>query len=306
MNICLVGLGNHGLGRVLPAILKSKSKLIATVSSKRKISDKNYNIKNFKNLSLAISSLSNKTIFVLTTPPQIHEKQIIILIKKGYSVIVEKPAFLSEKYYYKFLKLKIDNNFVFENFMYKETKIYKKFFKIFNNKKDEIRNININFCIPKFPENSFRDKLNIIDVLVFDICCYPISLINSLFDIDTVPILKKRVLKQKKRFVIYFNLNDIRVNIKFGISRIYQNSCTINTQEEKIIFDYFFYGLKKKKKLIFKNKNKNDIEIIDDNNSFISIFNNTNDFFIKHSLSHKYIKTNYSILNNIKNLCYDS
>ena len=131
MNICLVGLGNHGLGKILPSIINSKSKLIATVSSKDHEINRKLNIRNYKSLSLATRILNKKTVFVLTTPPQIHEKQIINLMSKGYSIIVEKPAFFNDKYYFKYIELKSHKNFVFENFMYFETKLFENFIKTF-------------------------------------------------------------------------------------------------------------------------------------------------------------------------------
>ena len=55
MNLCLVGLGNHGLGVILPSIINSKSKLIATVSSKNHDINKKYNIKTISIISNAYS-----------------------------------------------------------------------------------------------------------------------------------------------------------------------------------------------------------------------------------------------------------
>tara|TARA_B100000212_G_scaffold322972_1_gene282646 strand:+ start:137 stop:1066 length:930 start_codon:yes stop_codon:yes gene_type:complete len=309
MNLCLVGLGNHGLGVILPSIINSKSKLIATVSSKDHEINKKYNIKNYKSLSSATRILNKNTVFVLTTPPQIHERQIINLMSKGYSIIVEKPSILNKKYYFKYIELKNHKNFVFENFMYFETKLFESFIKIFSQKNLKINELIINFCIPKFPNNSFRNELDIIDVLVFDLCCYPVSLITQLFDFKEIPNINLRVLKKNYRYSLNLKINKINIKIKFGISQNYQNNCILNTLNKKIKFNYFFYGKKKLKQISIKNKNENKFlpyKEIYDLDTFSKIFSQPKNFFFKNELNKKKAKTNFFFLNKILDLCKDS
>ncbi len=309
MNICLVGLGNHGLGKILPSIINSKSKLIATVSSKNHEINQKYNIRNYKSLLSATSVLNKKTVFVLTTPPQIHEKQIINLVSKGYSIIVEKPAIFNDKYYFKYIELKNQKNFVFENFMYFETRLFKNFIKTFHQKNLKINELNINFCIPKFPNNSFRSELDIIDVLVFDLCCYPISLITQIFDISEIPNINFNVLKKNRRYSFNLKINKINIKIKFGISRNYQNNCIINSLNKSIKFDYFFYGKEKFKQILIKKKNDNKFikhKEIYDEDTFSKIFSQPKKFFFKNDLNKKKVKINFLFLKNILKLCKNS
>jgi len=133
MKACLVGLGNHGQNRLLPSIRKSNLQLVAIVSKKKiKL---NLKVKFFINLEDAINKLNKNIIFILATPPNIHEVQILKLINNGFSVITEKPCFVTLKNLKAYSKINFNKDqFLYENFMYKENKCFRSFYKIFKKK----------------------------------------------------------------------------------------------------------------------------------------------------------------------------
>ena len=53
----------------------------------------------------AINKLNKNIIFILATPPKIHEVQILKLINNGFSVITEKPCFVTLKNLKEFSKI---------------------------------------------------------------------------------------------------------------------------------------------------------------------------------------------------------
>ena len=161
----------------------------------------------------------------------------------------------------------------------------------------KINELIINFCIPKFPNNSFRNELDIIDVLVFDLCCYPVSLITQLFDFKEIPNINLRVLKKNYRYSLNLKINKINIKIKFGISQNYQNNCILNALNKKIKFNYFFYGKKNlnKYQLIKKNENKFlPYKEIYDLDTFSKIFSQPKNFFFKNDLNKKRQKQIFS------------
>lgn len=299
-NFCVVGLGNHAINRIIPSLKESKNNLVAVVSSKQKLRIKK--IVRYKTLNEAICNLNKNTIFILCTPPLIHEKQLIYLLGNGYSIIVEKPAIITKKICAKFSQIKLNKHqFIFENYMYKQTKIYNIFLKIFKLNKNILKEINITFTIPKFPKNTFRSKMKRSDSIIFDIGCYPVSLVNDLFNYNKFKII---ILKSNtKNLSISLRLDSTKIPIilKFGISKNYVNEVCLKTSNNDIFkFDYFFYGRPKLKKII---KNQSIIlSKINDQNAFVKIFNKNNIFFKKNSLTLAKLTKNISILNKIQKL----
>ena len=79
--------------------------------------------------------------------------------------------------------------------------------------------------------------------------------------------------------------------INIGENKIYKNNIILYTKKnEKITFDYFFYGIKKNKKISYNNKSK----IIKDRNCFEIILKKNKTYWLKN----KYKELN-SIYKNI-------
>lgn len=247
---CLVGLSRHSLNRLIPSILKSRNTLKYVVSSK-----KNSNLEKiifFKNLKEAINKIDKKTIFILCTPPDIHEKQALYLIKRNFNIIIEKPSFLSIDIINNFYVYKKKNRkFLYENFMYRYSHGFNLISSILKNFKDDILSIRFNFIIPSYPDNSFRNNSNYTLSTIFDIGCYITSFILlSNIKIEDIYI-KKNIFQNsiiRSSLFLFINSN-YNIEAKIGRSKYYKNDITIFLKNDfKIKLKSFFYGLNKKKK----------------------------------------------------------
>jgi len=306
LNFCLVGLGKHGKNRLFPQILKSKANLVAVVTSQEVYISKR--ITCFKDLSDASLNLEKNTIFVLSTPPKVHQSQLIFLLKKGFSVITEKPSLISKHFYLKYSRFKKNNKqFLYENFMYEETIMYKKFLKKFNSNKNKIKCIEMNFLIPEFPKKSFRDNSILIENIIFDIACYPLNLLNKIINFK---ITKYQKIKIKKNLIeIIIQVEKILVKIKVGINNLYQNNLYLIFDNNEIFkYDYFFYGVEKNKTISRGNKKSHltIIENIQDKNAFLSVFNKNRKFFFDNQCINKILLKNLSDMLYLKKLSKNS
>ena len=104
--------------------------------------------------------------------------------------------------------------------MYQHTKIFSKFIFFWNENINFIKNINISFLIPKFPVSTFRDNDLILETVLFDIGCYPISLLVDIgFSEDNLVISNYSFNSN----LVKLNITNIERNININISIENQN-----------------------------------------------------------------------------------
>ena len=121
-NYCIVGFGNHAKTKLLPALLKLGKPILGVVSSKK---DLNLPYKIFKTLNDALNKSNEKTIFVVSSPPQEHYMQVKLLLKFKKNILIEKPIFTHPREV-KLIEQDLNNTnvFVAEMLMYKFTLQY--------------------------------------------------------------------------------------------------------------------------------------------------------------------------------------
>jgi predicted dehydrogenase len=257
----VVGYGHHSSSKIIPLLI-SMNTLHGVVSSKPNLTIKNVII--YHNLEDALLSNNRKVIFILCSPPKFHFKQAVLLLKNKFNILIEKPIFLKEKEFKEADKIAVENNLFFnELFMYKYSKMYLQFNKIWKKNKKNISRIEITFTIPSFAANSFRNKKNISSSLIYDVGCYPISLLNDL-NIDLASITLNKVVYKNNPNKEYFEVSinkDFLIIIKFGIRKKYKNEVKLVTNENsEYTFTPFFHGLKTSKLIKYK-KNNNTKEL---------------------------------------------
>ena len=270
---CLVGFGNHAESKILP-VLEHKQFKIAGIVTKKNIQKFKYN--KYESLKSALSHVPKKTIFILCSPPSVHFRQAKKILENKFSVIIEKPIFIHAKELEKIIRIyNSKKSFFAESLMYNYSKQYKEFKKIWSKNKKLIKKIKICFTIPSFPENSFRNNENSIPISLYDIGCYPLSLIHELglnVKLEHVKI-KNYQNRKKELFEIRFVNNNIIIEIKFGISRLYKNFVLFDLQnKESYQFKPFFYGRPGKRIIKYIKGEKVEIKNIDENNSFEKLF----------------------------------
>ena len=269
--VCIVGYGSHVEKTIIPS-LSIKKKNIKIISSKPAI--KNFEI--YPNIKTALKKIDKRYVIFNATPPNLHFKTSKLILNMGFNLIIEKPICLNVK---QLSKLKMLSNkqglFIFENMMYfysDQFLIFKKY--ILN--KSKIDTIKLNFCLPNFNKDSFRSNTNLNSSLLYDVGCYPFSLISYLgFEMKDFNINHRFKNKILNYLNIDFYSKKIKFFVKIGFFRKYENFVEIvYSDKTKVRFNYFFYGkkIKKKNEIILSNMKKKTF-IVNENNAFKKIFN---------------------------------
>tara|TARA_Y100000768_G_scaffold333690_1_gene273882 strand:- start:16285 stop:17214 length:930 start_codon:yes stop_codon:yes gene_type:complete len=290
---CVVGLGQHAIQQVIPAIERVGGNIVSTVSRNKKIK----NIKNFQTLDESLDyHCKNDVIFYLSSPYTVHGSQAVQVTKNNHDLFIEKPAFVKKSELLSFCETHNNNNFFVECFMYRYSRMYTELKNFYKKNYDNISEIILNFTIPEFPTTSFRNYINIYSVILNDIGCYPISLLIDL----KIPI--KEIINKgeftliKEENIIVIKMKDINTNtvikFKIGLCPNYVNEAILVTGNKKFIFNLVFNG-RKIEKNIYQDNNKK-IKSFIDHNSFEKM--------LTYPKSH-WLRTSKTRLDNIFKVC---
>jgi hypothetical protein len=290
--ICFIGYGNHIKNTIIPSLLIKKKNI--KIVTKKVISE---NFETFKEIKYATNNLDKNYVFYNSTPPKDHFLTSKKILNSGFNLIVEKPICVSSSQYISLKKIADKKGlFLFENMMY----LFSKQFSVFNKENknlEKLKKIEMNFSIPSFAPNSFRNSYHIENSLLYDVGCYPISLISFL-GIN----LSKLKLKYKRKNKILSDLylsaisKKILINIEISFYKEYKNYVKLEYLDSSYsIYNHFFYGKKIKKENIkvkkngeLKKININEINIFKKVFKFrqkeISSISNNNEMIIKNYL----------------------
>lgn len=271
---CVVGLGKHAIQKIIPSLINAEKKIIGIVSSQNK--NKYSQFKCFKTVEDAIEYLPEDTVYILSTPPEIHNIQISKILNHGRDIIVEKPAFIKVEDIINARKSKnFKNNIIFEGFMHRYTILYKYFIDFWSKNSNQVFELNSNFFIPEVPQNSFRQSNVLTSSCLYDMGCYGVSLINDIgFNIRDLQI--SDFVSSKKKlisFKIVGKINNIEVNINCGYADKYLNNVEIiNVNKESINFYPFYKGTKEKKFIEIIKDSQREVKEISDCNGFEEMY----------------------------------
>ena len=289
IKVCIVGLGSHAKNKIIPAIKSISSSQLAVVTSQKDFRDNNVRI--FENINEAMSNLEKDYTFYISTPPSTHFEIARNLMINKFNCLIEKPIFLNCNELNEIISIAKNNStYFYECFMYRFGEIYLEFIDTFSKNQKHIESLEINFCIPKIPDKTFRSQNNLKSSLIYDIGCYPISLINEISSKKNIRLITVENLGKivKEKFYIEGNIGNIDLKITFGVGKYYENYISINFKNrKKIKFDYFFYGRESEKKIKNFVGNKEQIRVISDGNLFEIMLRN--------------VDTNLSKTQNIRN-----
>lgn len=241
--ICILGYGSHVKKTIIPSLKLNKNNLKIITSKSDLIG-----FETFSDIRTALNKITKDYLIFNATPPNIHFSTSKLLLKKGFNLIVEKPICMNV-YQYKILKkLAIKNKlFLFENMMY----FYSKQFLLFkkNLRVKKIKSFDINFSIPNYSAQSFRKNFNSNLLLLYDVACYPLSLISYLgYKMNQFDVHYRFKRKLLNKLTIFFKSKKIDFSIHVSFFCNYENYVKINyIDESSIQFNHFFYGKKIKK-----------------------------------------------------------
>ena len=300
--ICFIGYGSHVNKTIIPYLNLNK-KNIKIVTTKLNINK----YETFPNIDNALSKISKDYLIYNATPPKFHFSTSKLILSRGYNLIVEKPICLNAYQLNKLIHIaKKKKLIVFENMMYFYTEQFLFFKNFFKHNEKIINSFKINFTLPTFNKKSFRNSTDLEASLLYDVACYPFSLISYLgyrvtkFDIEYK--YKNQILNYLK---ITFKSKKIKFHIIVAFFYKYKNFIKINLyNNQEIEINHFFYGKKIKKKILLQIMEiKKKKFFINETNVFKKILTfNKNEFLEKSEkqfkISIKYLK----ILNKLRRL----
>ena len=295
--ICIIGYGNHVKNTIIPS-LNSKPQFIKIVTQK-KIDF----YETFSNIQSAVKKLSKDYIFFNSTPPRFHYLTSKLILNSGFNLIVEKPLCINVNQLNQLYRIaKKKRLFIFENMMFFYSKQFALLKKIL--KKKDIKKIDINFSIPGVKKKSFRSENNLESSILYDLGCYPFSLISYFkFNNDNFKVFFKKKSDKLSLIKIFFLAKNIEFNITVAVYKVYKNYLQITYKNKSIYrLNYFFYGKKIQKINYFQSVNKK-IEFfkINEENLFKNILKFSNEKLLKlFNFQYLIIKRYLISLNQIK------
>jgi len=191
---------------------------------------------------------------------------------------------------------------MFENMMYFHSQQFKILKKLIVKK--NINKIDIKFSIPNFSKKSFRKNNSLDSSILYDMGCYPFSLI-SYFNFNNKNYKVSYTLKNKKITSIEVKFISKKINFKItlAIFKKYENYIKIYIKDNTYYqFNHFFYGKKIKKVNYRYNVNKKiNISKINEENLFKKIFSLSCEKILELSNKQFFLIKNYlGDLNTIK------
>jgi len=312
IKIILIGLGNHAKNKIIPSIKKHKYFKICGIISSNKNFSKKLDLISYRNLK---KSYFNKDInsYYVSTPISIHYKNILNILYNPNNklIICEKSITNNHENTLEIVKRSAENNvFLFESYMYKYHPYFQKLkdiLKLKNIYRNKSLNINCSYTIPKLKKSDHRNNNNLTGGRLYEIGCYPISIIYFLFKINSnsnINICK--IINNSNFTYIKFHNGTNEYNLSWGYGLKYRNNFIIKTKKTEIR-TYKIFGKIEKEKLFIKLKKGNNIEKIKSKNGdnfkymFDYILNNHNNNKVRKKLYEEIINIS-SLLNKFNKL----
>ena len=244
---CIVGVGGHARTKLIPAIQANGQQLDAVVSSQPA---KNFpDAAVFPRLEEAIAKLPRDTTFLVATPPVLHFEQAKLILQNGFDLFLEKPAFVTRREAEQAVLICQRQPVVLvEAFMHRYTRLYSELLAVWATSRDRVRRIEITFLIPMMPAGTFRSETQITSSGLFDIGCYPVSLLADI-GLGEANLAVSQVHfagnPDKMRIGITGSAGEVAIAIDIGVGDAYANSVCLHLDDgEAICFAPFFYGRK--------------------------------------------------------------
>jgi predicted dehydrogenase len=268
---CIVGVGGHARTKLIPAIEANGQSVTAVVSSQPA---KNFaNAAVFVRLEDAIEQLPRDAAFFIATPPALHFAQAKLVLQNGFDLFLEKPAFETREQAEQTVSLCEERPVVLvEGFMHRYTRLYSELLAVWASSRERVRRIEIRFLIDKMPAGTFRSEPQIVSSALYDIGCYPLSL---LADIGlgqaslAVAELQFAGNPDKTRIRVTGSAGEIAIDFDIGVAEAYANSVCLHLSDgETICFSPFFYGRKAERSITTCSGGKSAIRTLSDENAF--------------------------------------
>lgn len=270
-NFCIVGVGGHARTKLIPAIEANGQRVVAVVSSQPA---KNFpGARVFPRLEEAVESLPRDTVFFVATPPSLHFAQATLVLQGGFDLFLEKPAFVTRREAEEISALCARQPAVLvEGFMHRHTWLYREMHEFWTASIGRVRRIEITFLIDKMPAGTFRLEPQIASSAIYDIGCYPVSLLADigLGEINLeVSEVRFAGNPNKMRTLILGSTGATDIVIDIGVAETYANSVCLHLSDgETVCFSPFFYGRKGERSITTVSSDDTRIRTFTEQNAF--------------------------------------
>jgi predicted dehydrogenase len=274
-DFCVVGLGGHARNKLIPALLSGGQNVVAVVTGGRDAAGTEATI--FSSLSDAVVALPRQTVFLVATPPALHAAQTRMIVESGHDAVLEKPAFVTRRDAEEILALCADRGcVVLEAFMYRYTRLYDRLLRTWSADAGKIVALEFSFLIPERQDDAtFRSGADIGSSVVFDIGCYPVSLLGDL-GLGDIALSVRQVHAagdlSRERVHVTGAGGGLTVDIKVGMAPAYENWARLVYRDgSKVTFQPFFYGRPGDRSVIAERAGRAATETLHDHNAFESM-----------------------------------
>jgi len=155
---CIVGCGNHARTKLIPALLANGQEIAGLVTSRQSPDLPPSPV--FIRLEDAIAHLPSETAFVIATPPLLHFRQAMTVLRAGRDVIIEKPAFVSSREAAEAVA-QAGPRLLIEAFMHRHTRAFDRLRSLWDVQWSRIAAIEMSFLVPELPGNTFRQHADV-------------------------------------------------------------------------------------------------------------------------------------------------
>ena len=292
-NFTIFGYGKHFKKKVLHSLNKFTKVNIVNIVSRTKKKDKNFNIVK------KINTNTSSNFIYIATPIGIHKKNILdaLQFKNTKLIICEKSITNNLEHTIDVVKkAKLKKIPLIESFMFQYHPQFIELKKIITNitKNNNSGTIFCRYTIPKLTKNDHRNNNKLSGGILYDIGCYPISVLFLLFNINKKKLNQikiKRIFNSNNKSLISFNFKKLNFIISWGYNSNYRNKFIFYNKNNKITADKIFgkynNDIVSIKKLNLNNNNLKEYKFKDGDN-FYHMFN-----FIFKSLNNKIIYKKY-------------
>ena len=245
------GLGNHALKNIIPAIISTEGlDLLGVFSRNKEIVSKCCKSSNCRSWDSAKDMLLDPELDIvfLSTPPSLHLEQGIEILKSNKHLWCEKPFTTSYSSSKDLLDMASGKNLsTCEGLMYLYHPHFLRVKEIVNNKVlGDIKTIICRFGLPKMKDPGFRFNKELGGSCLFDVGCYPISAILSIFSNQKIKIVDSFKGKEKSEGVDVEGKAHLIVNkkthcfLEWSYNSSYRNEIDIWGSEGSLYTDKIF------------------------------------------------------------------
>lgn len=271
-DFCVVGLGGHARNKLIPALLAAGQGIAGVVTSGTDAAGTGAPV--FSTLDAALAALPRKVVFLLATPPRLHFPQAKAVLESGRAVVVEKPAFVTRAETSEVLALSArTKGLVLEAFMHRYTRLYAELLATWAHDSHNIVAIETRFLIPETAGTAtFRGQTDIGSSIVFDIGCYPVSLLADLgLGHVGLGIVEAHAAGDlgRERLRIAGSDGALTVDIGIGMAGAYENWVRFVYRDGTTkTFRPFFFGRPGEKSIVTIRDGEETVETFADANAF--------------------------------------